>query len=156
MAQTIEIACVLDCTPDEAWERVNTSALLHRITAPLIRFVPRGEGFPATWRDGEYRAWMLFGGILPIGWQAIVISKPEPAGETRYLRDNGYGPLIKTWDHWIAIKPADDPSKTHYCDRVTVEAGLLTPLIAGFAKVFYAHRQKRWRELARTDFSALR
>jgi len=35
-------------------------------------------------------------------------------------------------------------------------AGMLTPLVAGFARLFYAHRQKRWRALAKNGFHALR
>ncbi|MEO1489216.1 MAG: hypothetical protein AAFR88_07250 [Pseudomonadota bacterium] len=155
MARTVELTCHLECTADEAWERVRTSALLHHITSPLIRFIPRGAPFPALWQPGEYRAWMLLFGVAPIGWQAIVITLPEPRGAIRFVRDKGYGPLIKRWDHWIEIEPADDQT-TRYTDRVTIEAGLLTPLITGFARVFYGHRQRRWRALAASGFTALK
>ena len=156
MAVTVELSTTLACTPDEAWERVQTSALLMHVAGPLIRFTPQGgTPFPAIWAPGEYRAWMWLFGFLPIGWQAVVISEPAPDGETRFIRDNGYGPLIRQWDHWIAIAPGEGGT-THYTDRVAIEAGLLTPLSAAFARVFYAHRQRRWRELARTGFAALK
>ena len=152
---TVALATTLACTPDEAWSRVQTSALLLHVAAPLIRFTPKGgTRFPATWAPGEYRAWMWLFGIIPAGWQAVVISEPAPQGETRFIRDNGYGPLIRRWDHWIAISPGANGT-TRYSDRVEIEAGLLTPLIAGFARVFYAHRQRRWRKLAESGFSAL-
>lgn len=156
MARVVELSSTLDCTPDEAWDRVSTSALLLHIAAPLIRFTPKGgKAFPAIWEPGEYRAWMWLLGVLPIGWQAVVISKPEPQGQTRFVRDNGYGPLIRRWDHWIEISPGPHGTTT-YTDRVAIEAGLLTPLIAAFARVFYAHRQRRWRQLAGTGFAALK
>jgi len=41
-------------------------------------------------------------------------------------------------------------------DRVHIDAGMLTPLVAAFARLFYAHRQKRWRALAKNGFHALR
>lgn len=85
----------------------------------------------------------------------MVISEPSPQGEARFIRDNGYGPLIKRWDHWITIAPGVDGT-TSYTDRVVIEAGLLTPLIAGFARVFYANRQSRCRRLAATGFAALK
>lgn len=161
MTRIVELTSTLDCSADEAWRHVETSALLHHIASPLIRFVPpKQTPFPEDWSDGEYRAWMLLFGVIPIGWQAICISFPdvnenrEPKKGARYLRDNGYGPLIKRWDHWIEITP--DGGRTRYTDRVYIEAGLLTPVIATFARIFYGHRQKRWRELARTDFAALR
>jgi hypothetical protein len=156
MAVTVELSTTLDCTPEEAWSRVQTSALLMHVAAPLIRFTPQGgKPFPAIWAPGEYRAWMWLFGIVPIGWQAVVISHPEPNGETRFIRDNGYGPLIRRWDHWITIAPGAAEGTTHYTDRVEIESGLLTPLIAAFARVFYAHRQRRWRALAATAFAAL-
>lgn len=154
MANTIELVSHLDCSADEAWERVGTSALLHHITAPLIRFVPRKvTPFPTRWNVGEYRACMFLLGFLPVGWQAIRISIPEPENGVRFLRDNGYGPLIQVWDHWIEIAP--EGGGTRYVDRVTVEAGWLTPLISGFAKLFYSHRQRRWKALAAANFAAL-
>jgi hypothetical protein len=155
MAQVV-LSTLLACSPDEAWERVQTSALLLHVAAPLIRFTGQGsKPFPAIWEPGEYRAWMWLFGIVPIGWQAVVISHPEADSDTRIIRDNGYGPLIKRWDHWIEIAPANGSGGTRYTDTVTIEAGLLTPLIAAFARLFYAHRQRRWRSLAQTGFTAL-
>lgn len=155
MTRTVELETRLECTPDEAWERVQSSALLDHIASPLIRFIPRPKPFPTIWGEGEYRAQMLVFGFLPIGWQAIVISRPEARDGARLLRDNGYGPLIKRWDHWIVVRPDPSGEGTLYTDRVHIEAGVLTPLIAAYARFFYAHRQKRWRALARSSFSAL-
>lgn len=156
MPVTVTLSTTLECTPDTAWERVRTSALLMHVAAPLIRFVPKGDTpFPGDWAPGEYRAWMWLFGLIPIGWQAVVISEPPPDGATRFIRDNGYGPLIRRWDHWIAIAPGEHGT-TRYVDRVDIEAGVLTPLIAAFARVFYAHRQRRWRQLARSGFAALK
>ena len=112
--------------------------------------------WPDDWSAGEYRARLFLFGIIPLGWQAIVISFPPPRGATSFVRDNGYSPLITRWDHWIAISPlAENPGKTHYCDSVTIEAGILTPLVAAFARIFYTNRQKRWRALAASRFAAL-
>jgi hypothetical protein len=97
MPAIVTRSVTLACTPDAAWEKVQTSALLLHVAAPLI-----------------------------------------------HCRD-----------HWITIAPGAADGTTHYTDRVEIEAGLLTPLIAGFARVFYAHRQRRWRALAATGFAAL-
>ena len=157
MPVTVERTTGLDCTADQAWAQVQTSALLQHIAAPLIRFIARGEPFPKVWTEGEYRAWMLLFGVLPIGWQAVVISFPEAEGTSRFVRDNGYGPLIRRWDHWIEIAPDPaHPDKAIYTDRVTIDAGVLTPVVAAFARLFYAHRQGRWRALAADGFARLR
>ena len=152
---TVELTTQLDCSPDEAFSRVQHSALLEHVAAPLIRFVPGGKPFPETWKPGEYRAWMFLFGVIPLGWQAVVISLPEPRGDVRFVRDNGCGPLIRQWDHWIAIGPDPSGEGTRYIDQVTIDAGVFTPVIAAFARVFYAHRQRRWRALAANRFAAL-
>lgn len=156
MAATVELSTTLACSPDEAFARVCTSALVLHVAAPLIRFTPdRRNALPEVWEEGEYRFWMHLFGWIPLGWQAVVISYPEPSGDTRFLRDNGYSPSIERWDHWIAIAPGPDGS-TLYTDRVTIEAGWRTPVVAAFARQLYAHRQRRWRALARTGFAALK
>ncbi|MEM6266176.1 MAG: hypothetical protein AAF707_01525 [Pseudomonadota bacterium] len=155
MPRLVELTSHLECHPDEAWRQVQTSALLQHVTHPLIRFVPRGGDFPAIWQPGEYRAWMFLFGLVPLGWQAVVISHPAPDGNRRYVRDDGYSPLIKSWDHWVIIEPDERADHTRYTDRVLIDAGVLTPLIALFARIFYAHRQRRWRALAKTGFAAL-
>ncbi|MEM6585274.1 MAG: hypothetical protein AAF692_05925 [Pseudomonadota bacterium] len=55
----------------------------------------------------------------------------------------------------MRIAPGAEPDTTRYTDRVTIKAGALTSVIAAFARLFYAHRQERWRALAKDGFSAL-
>lgn len=153
MTQVVELTTYIPAEPDVVWHHLQTSALLHHVASPLIRFKPLDGRFPEQWQPGEYRANMLLFGTVPLGWQAVRISLPEPSGEIRFVRDDGYGPLIKKWAHWIALGPEGEG--TRYLDQVTIDAGPLTPLVAAFARVFYEHRQKRWRRLATTDFAAL-
>lgn len=153
MIRTVELTTWLDAPPETVWEHAQTSALLRHVAAPLVRLVPRSGAFPRRWRPGEHRAWMFLCGFLPLGWQAIGIEYPEAPEDTRVLRDNGHSPLIRRWDHWIEIAPEN--GGTRYTDRVHIDAGMLTPLVAAFARVFYAHRQKRWRALAQSGFRAL-
>jgi hypothetical protein len=157
MATTVELTTTIPASSETVWHHVQTPRLLDHIAAPLIRFgypdtVDRG----GTWPVGEHRMSMRLMGILPMGWQIIGIELPEsPDADTILLRDNGYSPLIKRWDHWIAIRPDPESDGTLYTDRVHIDAGLLTPLIAAYARFFYAHRQKRWRALAASGFAAL-
>lgn len=37
----------------------------------------------------------------------------------------------------------------HYEDRIVIDAGVPTPVVAAYAAGFYRHRQRRWRALAR-------
>jgi hypothetical protein len=149
--RTLELSTHLDASPDRVWAHVTRSALLYYVAKGLITFQADDPmGFPEIWREGAYKTRMSLLGVLPIGWQMIRIEYPPVHGDTRTLRDNGFGPLIRTWDHTIEVSP--DGQGALYTDRVTIDAGALTPVIVTFARIFYAHRQKRWRRLVSNGF----
>ncbi|MFV0492358.1 MAG: hypothetical protein ACK5M4_11115 [Pseudorhodobacter sp.] len=144
----IELTTILDQDADRLWQIAMRTELLDFVTYPLVKFTPlEPASLPEIWVAGEYRLAMRLFGVLPIGWQVISISFPVPEGQTRYLRDNGHGRFIRRWDHLISIAP--EGAKTRYTDRVEIEAGILTGLVALCARLFYAHRQRRWRRLVR-------
>jgi hypothetical protein len=123
------------------------------VAAPLLRFAPVDPpAFPDVWEEGgRYRVALRLLGVVPLGTQWIVTSRRReegPHGPIVHVRDAGSGRLARTWDHHVRIEPTPDGA-TRYEDRVTVDAGRLTPLVALFARLFYAHRQRRWRRLAR-------
>ena len=61
-----------------------------------------------------------------------------------------YNRQVKVWDHSISISTAS--GRTRYRDTVTIDAGLFTLPVWLFAQVFYRHRQRRWRSLAKRSF----
>jgi hypothetical protein len=140
----IELSCWLPQRPEWVWEHVQRSSTLDFVAGPLIQFRGKASHFPVVWTEGKYATTMYLFGILPVGNQTIGIEYPTDAPPMT-LRDNGYGTMAKKWDHWIFVRPEGDG--TQYTDRVDVSAGILTPFVAMFAKVFYAHRQRRWRQL---------
>jgi hypothetical protein len=123
---------------------------LAAIAWPVIRFhFPESDG-PVKWTEGDVVEPRLYiFGVIPLGTQAIVpsllVSDRDPW--PKVLRDNGHSWLVDTWDHWIHVEP-DAAGGTRYRDEVEVRAGMITPLIWIFARLFYAHRQRRWRKLA--------
>lgn len=149
--RTIELSTPLSAPPEVVWDHVGRSALLHYVARGMLRFRPADPaGFPERWREGAYKTWMYWLGVVPLGWQMVRIEPaPAPAGGFA-IRDNGAGPLVRRWDHVIEIAPA--PGGALYTDRVTIDAGLLTPVVAWFAGRFYAHRQRRWRRLVANGF----
>ena len=149
--RTIEISTHLAAPPETVQQHISTPKLLEYICHGLIRFAPIDPpAFPERWEDGEFKAVMYLLSFLPIGWQIIAIELQPMRGDTWSLRDNGRGWAIKTWDHMIEVTP--DGEGSHYVDRITVDAGILTPLVSVFASVFYRHRQRRWRRLVANQF----
>ena len=149
----IDLATQLPCSLAEVIAEVRTPRLLRQVASPLLSFSPLAPTeFPTTWGEGTYWVKLKLFGVLPIGRQAIVITYPQAeSADTFMLRDNGYSPLIRRWDHLITAQEAS--GGTLYRDHVTIEAGILTPFVWLFARLFYAHRQRRWATLAANGFN---
>lgn len=147
----VKLTTYLDATPDQVWNELRTPRLLTFVAHPVIRFVPVTPArLPDRWEATAYIVKMRLLGFIPLGRQVIELSYPPPQGGVMYIRDNGHSRLVKRWDHLIAIEPEGDG--TRYTDLVKVEAGLLTPIVAAFARRFYTHRQRRWAKLVAAGF----
>lgn len=150
----VQLETMLPATAAECQSAVMTPALLCHVSAPLIQFEPvKPSGWPARWQPGPFLVRMKLFGLLPLGEQTIDISLPPAAPGRFLLRDNGHSRLIPRWDHLITIEAFGNG--TRYTDRVEIEAGWRTLFTCLFARLFYAHRQRRWRKLvAQGDFAA--
>jgi hypothetical protein len=153
----IEVSTVLGISPEKAWNEVQKTELLKYVAYPLLTFQAISPSeLPAVWQPGKYLVRLAAFGCIPLGRQWIVISQPgakspTPA-EVYQIRDNGFGDLVPKWDHLITIRNTPE-GLTQYTDRVEVRAGLLTPFIWLYAKIFYRYRQYRWRKLAGNGFN---
>lgn len=138
--------------PETVWAEVQTAGVLQHIAWPLVRFIPVDDAAFESFRPGgRYEVKLRLFGIIPFGTQWIVTSMHEADGTDwpKRLRDNGHSALISRWDHWITVMPEPNGG-THYSDEVEVSAGALTLFIWAFAQIFYWHRQRRWRGLAKS------
>lgn len=138
--------------PEAVWAEVQTAGLLQHIAWPLVHFIPLDDAaFESFQPGGRYQVELRLFGMIPFGTQWIVSSLHEADGTQwpERLRDDGYSALISKWDHWITVAP-DKDGGTRYSDEVEVSAGALTPFIWAFAQIFYWHRQRRWRGLAKS------
>jgi hypothetical protein len=142
----------LECPPADAIQHVRSPRLLVYVAAPLLRFEPVDPpALPDEWEPGRYRVRLSLFGAVPLGTQWIGIRAVEQRGERLLVHDQGTSALIPVWDHRIEISPNGDGG-TRYCDRLRIEAGWRTPFVGAFAKLLFAHRQRRWRRLVRTKF----
>ncbi len=149
---TIRRSTVLDADAARVWTEVNKPRLLFEVAWPLVRFVlmdPVPIGAP--WKPAKHRVRMLLFGFVPIGEQVIGIERPPAVDGIRSLRDNGSSRLMRRWDHLISVHELAD-GKTRYTDCVEIDAGRLTFFVSCFAQLFYWHRQRRLRRLAKRGF----
>jgi len=152
MIVNIETTFVVDY--DAFIEQLNKPAAWMHVSAPLLTFAPVTPGeFPAAWEQGEYPAMLRLFGLIPLGRQAIVVEKIKTESPEEYIiRDNGYGDIVKRWDHWVLIRRQRDGKSIRYIDRVDIKAGILTFGVYLFANLFYRWRQHKWRRLIRNGF----
>lgn len=147
---TLELSSYLPCSASDASREANTSRLFFYITAPLLTFTLREpREVPQEWTKGPYLVSLYLFGLIPIGRQAMVISYP-PTDHAFCVRDNGHSFLISKWDHTVTIERSGNG--TLYRDKLVIRAGFFTPFVTLFARVFFRHRQRRWRRLAADGF----
>jgi ligand-binding SRPBCC domain-containing protein len=143
----VEVGTELAAPPERVWETVKKVDTLRYLTRGVLGFRPLGA-VPDRLQAGDViRVRLIFIHVLP-GWShEIRIVKLDEEG--RRIETAEGGGAVRTWNHVIAVDPAGD-GRTRYSDRIEIGAGPLTPLVAGYAHLFYRYRQRRWRRLART------
>jgi hypothetical protein len=139
----------LSCAANQAWDRVQTFSLLREVCWPLVTLRPgAGEtAIPERWEPGATISLRprLFG-MIPIGTRVLHWEKVDAAAREMQTRE--YDPLIRRWDHRIHVEPVGSGS-CRYTDDVEIDAGVLTLPVWLFAQLFYRHRQRRWKRVAK-------
>ena len=148
----VKLSTELDISAGHAWAEVKRPRLMTHVARPLVTIEPvEPPMLPDEWRPGRYLVRMRLLGVLPIGEQWIVITELSD-GPVRYgFRDEGHGRLAARWDHRGTIEPIG-PTRCRYRDEVDVGSGPLGSFVWSFARLLFAHRQRRLRALARNGF----
>lgn len=149
------IATTIPASAEPVWEHLQRPATMVHLLAPLVRVDPRDpDPLPERWTERDHVVSLWLFGLVPIGPQTI---RPEILaidGWPKAFVDHGHSPLIRRWHHRLELMP-DGPDRCQYADELDIDAGVLTPLVWLFARGLFAHRQRRWRSLARNGFAAL-
>ena len=148
-AMRVRVSTSLDCPAEQVVDALRVVDTLREVSRGLLAFDGLHGDLPRYWpldgRPVTLRIRPLHG---PIGWNhTIRLVEYDP--DQGVLRSEETGGPVRRWAHRIEVRPTG-PDRCSYSDDVEVEAGLLTPALAGFAAVFYRWRQHRWRALART------
>lgn len=143
----VDVSTVLECSADQAWGEVQTSALLLHVIWPWARITPVGGDFPERWPEGkEIKCRSYLFGLIPMGVRTLLLERIDPV--RRQIQSREHDPLIRRWDHLIAIEPRGE-AQAFYRDTIEIDAGIFTLVVWAWANGFYRHRQRRWRALAK-------
>ncbi|MCG8667957.1 MAG: hypothetical protein MI867_00965 [Pseudomonadales bacterium] len=138
----------MDVSAETAWDNVQLRKTMFYICDGLLsfkshnlpeRFVDGSEAHCKLWFFNKVPAWTHYWRISSIDADRMILDSEE------------YGGLVKRWHHIIEIEPLSD-NQCVYTDYIDIKAGLATPLIWLWAKVFYRYRQRRWKKLIDLDF----
>jgi hypothetical protein len=86
--------------------------------------------------------------LIPANSHTIKLVEVNDA--TRTARTNEHGGVLERWNHTIHVEPLTG-STCRYYDSVEIDAGRLTPAAHAVANAIFAHRQRRWHKLAKTQ-----
>jgi hypothetical protein len=143
----VDVSTELDCPADKAWEAVRTSALFLHVAWPVATIADAAE-LPPAWTQGEtVRCRPLVFGFIPVGIRTLHFERIDDT--RREIETREEDALVRLWHHQISIAPRPG-NRARYRDEIDIDAGLLTPVVWAWANVFYRHRQRRWRALAKT------
>ncbi len=140
----VKVTRILPASADQVWAKVKRSDTLVFICHGLLAF-DGSDNFPETWFQGHTEQVRLrFFGLIP-AWQHHLHFKRLDDDEMKLVTEEGGG-LVPTWNHTIAVE-ALDADRCRYTDEIDIRAGLLTPIVALYAHLFYRYRQWRWKRL---------
>jgi len=143
--RTVTVSTTLEAPADVVWTAATTPHAFVHVAKGMIRF-PAAERLDRSWRVGdEIRGWTLLLGVVPFSIHHLSIESIDDRSRT-IVSDEGGG-MIRSWRHELTTTPLGE-HRCEYVDRIDIDAGPMTLLVAGFATVFYRYRQRRWRALA--------
>jgi hypothetical protein len=97
--------------------------------------------------------WLLLFGVVPVSYHHLQVREID--ADAMRLVAHEWGGAVRRWEHTIWVEPLGE-GRCRYTDRIEIDAGPFTAIVAGFAALFYRHRQRRWRRLARRHLASTR
>ncbi|WP_051309577.1 hypothetical protein [Thermocrispum agreste] len=148
MDRTVRVESVLNADADAVWERLQRTETVSYVLRPWIR-LPVLRSYTDLPREGDsLTGWLFLLGLVPLGRYTITVAKVDPASRT--LRSEERGGVVRRWQHTLHAEPAG-PGRCRYTDTVLIDTGMLTPVVAKFARWLFRYRHRRWSRLVRRD-----
>lgn len=139
---TITKTSIFPASKTIIWRKLTSMKTLQYIAYPYATFNPLNCDDNVKWQAGEsYEFDFRLFGVIPFGIHKINVINFDIAQNELYTQE--YNKHVPVWNHRIHLKKVDK-NRTRYTDEVEIYAGWKTPFVCLWAKMFYAHRQKKW------------
>ncbi len=144
--RVVTVTTEFEAPAEVVWPALRTPHAFVHVASGMLRY-PAAERCDRPWAVGDQlHGWTFLFGLLPFSKHRLTIESIDD--EERRIVSDESGGLVRRWHHEIELTRIDD-ARSAYLDRIEIDAGVMTWLVAAFAHVFYRHRQRRWRRLAR-------
>jgi hypothetical protein len=139
----VHVRSYLPCTVEQAWEAIQSSALLMEVSprlgdpATLLQ-----SPMPERWTEARQI-------VLQLPWfgrRTIEVERVDP--QAHLIRTQERDAVVRRWQHTMEVRAAPRGG-CHYSDTVEVEAGAYTPAVYALAQYLYRYRHRGWRKVAR-------
>jgi hypothetical protein len=144
----ITICSKLNNSINKIWDKILNIETLGEICKPLATFKIITKEKLIKWElNTEYVFKLFIYGFIPFGTHKIILGTID--NEKNIIKSKEHNNVVKIWNHKI-IMEKEEERITNYTDEVEIYAGILTLIIAIWGIIFYKHRQKKWKKIAKT------
>ena len=142
----ISISSILNNSTEKIWDKILNIETLIEICKPMARFKLISNENIMKWElNKEYIFKLLIYGFLPFGRHKIILEILDE--KNKIILSKEHNSIVKIWNHKILMENIEE-NKTKYTDEVEIYAGIFTIFVAVWAKIFYKHRQKKWKKIS--------
>jgi len=142
----IIISSTLNNSAEKIWNKLLNIETLIEICKPMATFKSNLNEKEMKWEiDKEYIFKLFIYGFIPFGNHKIILKKLDK--ENKIILSNEYNKIVKIWNHLIFMENVGE-NEIKYTDEVEIYAGIFTLFTAIWAKLFYKHRQKKWKRIS--------
>jgi len=149
----IIISSTLNNSAEKIWNKLLNIETLIEICKPMATFKSKINETEMKWEiNKEYIFKLFIYGFIPFGNHKIILKKLDK--ENKIILSNEYNKIVKIWNHLIFMKNIGENEIKYtdeveiYADEVEIYAGIFTLFTAIWAKLFYKHRQKKWKRIS--------
>ena len=141
---TVKKSSVFPAAKDEIFRRLQKLKTLQYIAHPYATFKSVDDTEELTWQEDSAFAFhfKLFA-LIPFGVHTIKVIQFDIEKGIYTQEGNKHVPV---WNHKIILEKIDE-NTTKYTDIVEIQAGWKTLFVYLWANSFYAHRQRKWKQL---------
>jgi len=136
MIRIVDLSHDYPAPPEQLWALATDYAALARVMDGIVHFDGLPEGRTRTGQSFSVTV-SLFGKLPAQPYHLEVLECDDDAW---ILRSSERGAGVKSWNHTLRVTATDSGSRLS--DHIEIDAGLLTPLFALWARYLYRARHK--------------